>query len=249
MNPIVEIKDLCFSYGGELVLERVDLEVFPGDFLALMGPNGSGKTTLVKLMLGLLRPLTGQINLFGTVLERFREWYRIGYVPQKATGVDVRFPASVEEVVMAGRFGRLGPGRRPGPLDRRAVDEALAVVEMSACRRRPVSSLSGGQQQRVFIARALAGQPELLVLDEPVVGLDSRALDSFYNLLALLNKQMGITLLTVSHDTGAVTRRVNRVACINRTLICHGTPAEVLTTANLVRLYGAPVRRVTHGHR
>lgn len=248
MYPVVEMRAVFFSYGEGPVLERVSLDVPAGDFLALMGPNGSGKTTLVKLMLGLLRPLSGEIRLFGTPVERFRDWFRIGYVPQK-TGLDLRFPSSVEEVVMSGRFGRLGPGRRPGPDDRRAVKEALEVVEMTPYSRRAVASLSGGQQQRVFIARALAGEPELLVLDEPVVGLDGRALDSFYRLLSRLNEEMGITLIIVSHDTGAVVGRVHRVACINRTLICHGAPEETLTADNLARLYGAPVRRVVHAHR
>ncbi|MGB9804209.1 metal ABC transporter ATP-binding protein [Desulfofundulus sp.] len=248
MNPVVELKDLSFSYGGEMVLERINLTVARGDFLALMGPNGSGKTTLVKLVLGLLKPLSGEVRLFGCPANRFREWRRVGYVPQKATSFDSLFPATVEEVVLAGRFGLLGPGRRPGRDDRRAVEEALELVGMTGAAHRAVGSLSGGQQQRVFIARALVGKPELLVLDEPVVGLDSRALDSFYDLLEYLNRVMGITLITVTHDTGTVARRVGKVACINRRLICHGAPSQVLTTANLARLYGVPVRRVAHGH-
>ncbi len=248
MNPVVEVRDLFFSYGEEMVLEQIDLTVARGDFLALMGPNGSGKTTLVKLILGLLKPLSGEVRLFGCPVDRFRQWYRVGYVPQKATSFDTRFPATVEEVVSAGRYGRLGPGRRPGKDDRRAVEEALELVGLGGAGHRTVGNLSGGQQQRVFIARALVGQPELLVLDEPAVGLDSRALESFYALLERLNRDMGITLITVSHDTGTVARRVGKVACINRRLICHGAPSQVLTTANLARLYGIPVRRVVHGH-
>ncbi|WP_051617818.1 metal ABC transporter ATP-binding protein [Desulfofundulus thermocisternus] len=249
MKPVVEVRDLFFSYGGELILEGINLSVLPGDFLALMGPNGSGKTTLIRLVLGLLKPLSGEIRLFGVPVQRFRQWHRIGYVPQKATSFDTRFPATVEEVVLSGRFGLLGPGRKPGREDRRAVEEALELVGMAGARHRVIGCLSGGQQQRVFIARALVGRPELLVLDEPVVGLDSRALDSFYSLLEHLNRDLGITLITVTHDTGAVAQRVSRVACINRRLVCCGAPSRVLTAANLSRLYGAPVRRVVHSHR
>ncbi|AEG16926.1 MULTISPECIES: metal ABC transporter ATP-binding protein [Desulfofundulus] len=248
MNPVVEVRDLFFSYGEEMALERINLTVARGDFLALIGPNGSGKTTLIKLILGLLKPLSGEVRLFGVPVQRFHQWHRVGYVPQKATSFDVRFPATVEEVVLSGRFGLLGPGRRPGREDRRAVEEALELVGMGGAGHRIIGRLSGGQQQRVFIARALVGKPELLVLDEPVVGLDSRALDSFYSLLEHLNRDMGITLITVTHDTGTVARRVGRVACINKRLICHGTPSQVLTAANLARLYGAPVRRVVHSH-
>jgi zinc transport system ATP-binding protein len=248
MNPVVEIRQVSFSYGGNLVLEEVSLSVEKGDFLALVGPNGAGKTTLLKLVLGLLDPLCGQIELFGAPIGQFKQWYRLGYIPQKATNFDRRFPATVEEVVMAGRFGRLGLGARPGKHDQLIVEEALEAVGMMVYRKHLLSSLSGGQQQRVFIARALAGQPELLILDEPVVGLDSRALESFYRLLDVFNRQKGITLIIVSHDTGVVARWVNKVACINHTLLYHGHPEQVLSADNLSMLYGAPVHLVTHEH-
>jgi len=149
---------------------------------------------------------------------------------------------------MAGRFGRLGLGARPGKHDQLIVEEALEAVGMMVYRKHLLSSLSGGQQQRVFIARALAGQPELLILDEPVVGLDSRALESFYRLLDVFNRQKGITLIIVSHDTGVVARWVNKVACINHTLLYHGHPEQVLSADNLSMLYGAPVHLVAHEH-
>lgn len=248
MNRVVDIQQVSFGYGENLVLEEVSLSVERGDFLALVGPNGAGKTTLLKLILGLLKPLCGQIELFDIPIGKFRQWSRLGYIPQKATNFDRRFPATVEEVVMTGRFSRLGLGVRPGKQDQLIVEEALEAVEMLIYRRHLLSSLSGGQQQRVFIARALAGQPELLILDEPVVGLDSRALESFYRLLDVFNRQKGITLIIVSHDTGVVARRVNKVACINHTLLCHGHPEHVLSVENLSLLYGAPVHPVAHEH-
>nr|WP_287195681.1 metal ABC transporter ATP-binding protein [Syntrophothermus sp.] len=247
MEGVLELQDVSFAYGAQMVLEDVSLAVRRGDFLALVGPNGSGKTTLVKLILGLLKPLKGSVLLFGTEIGRFREWCRVGYVPQRP-GFDPGFPATVEEVVAAGRFGRAGLARKLRREDWRAVEEALDLVELSHLRRRPVTRLSGGQQQRVFIARALAGEPELLVLDEPQVGLDGRALDNFYRLLGYLNQGKGMTLLLVTHDTGVVGRWVNRVACLNRTLVCHGAPGEILTPGVLSSLYGMGVRPVAHHH-
>ncbi|WP_066634025.1 metal ABC transporter ATP-binding protein [Desulfolucanica intricata] len=246
--PLVEIKDLYFCYEDKTVLEGVNLKVYPGDYLAVVGPNGSGKTTLLKLMLGLFKPVKGKIRLFGQDLERFKEWTRVGYVPQKATHFDHRFPATVEEIVAAGRYARAGLGRRLKAADREAVDSALDLVGMRAYKANPVGRLSGGQQQRVFIARALAGKPELLILDEPVVGLDAGAQEDFYNLLRRLNQEYGITLITVSHDTGAVGSQVNKLACINRRLIYHGSPQDIPSGETLAELYGMPVRAVSHHH-
>ena len=245
--PVSELKDVSFTFGSRQVLEKISLKVEAGDFLLLIGPNGSGKTTLIKLLLGLLTPWQGQVSLFGHELGAFREWHRVGYVSQKATGFDARFPATVEEVVLAGRIARRGLGRRLGPEDRNAAMTALKVVDMEDRKDALIGSLSGGQQQRVFIARALAGQPELLVLDEPSAGLDSLAMDTFYAMLGSLNRD-GITVVTVSHDIGAVPAEVNRVACVNRRLVCHGSPARVLTPENMARLYGMPVSVISHRH-
>jgi zinc transport system ATP-binding protein len=245
--PVSEVKDVSFTFRSRQVLENVSLKVEAGDFLLLIGPNGSGKTTLLKLLLGLLTPWQGQVSLFGRELGAFREWHRVGYVSQKATGFDARFPATVMEVVLAGRIARRGLGRRLGPEDRDAAMTALKVVDMEDRKDALIGTLSGGQQQRVFIARALAGQPELLVLDEPSAGLDSLAMDTFYAMLGSLNRD-GITVVTVSHDIGAVPPEVNRVACVNRRLVCHGSPARVLTPENLARVYGMPVSVISHRH-
>lgn len=243
---VVDIRGVSYGYGQNLVLKDVSLAVEKGDALALIGPNGAGKTTLVKLLLGLGRPVAGEIKLFGAAVEKFRDWSRVGYIPQKAIAFDKRFPVTVEEVVLAGRFGRLGLGRRPGKEDHRAVEEALAAVDMLPYRKNLLGRLSGGQQQRVFIARALAGRPQLLVLDEPVAGLDAPALEGFYALLARLNREQGLTIMIVSHDTGAVARWVNRVACLNQTVLYYGEPEQLLSGESLTELYGAPVRLVAH---
>lgn len=247
MMEVLRLEHVFFSYGKQPVLEDVSLSLRQGDFLALIGPNGSGKTTLVKIAIGLLKPSKGRVFLFGNEIGKFSEWYRLGYVPQRPA-LDITFPSTVVEVVAAGRFGRVGLGRRLKRDDRLAIEEAMEVVGLLPLYNRPLSELSGGQQQRAFIARALAGRPDLLILDEPQVGLDDHALNDFYRLLKYLNEEKGITLMMVSHDVGVVGRWVKGVACLNRKLICHGTPKEILKPGNLSRLYGTDVRTVAHGN-
>ncbi|ACV64851.1 ABC transporter related [Desulfofarcimen acetoxidans DSM 771] len=245
---LVEIKNLYYSFTEKTILEAINLEVYQGDYLALIGPNGSGKTTLLKLILGLYKPLRGDIKLFGQDIGQFRDWPRVGYVPQKATHFDHRFPATVEEVVAAGRFGRVGVGRRLTAADKEVVRYSLELVGMRDNSSALIGRLSGGQQQRVFIARALAGSPELLILDEPVVGLDAGAQERFYSMLSSLNKDQNMTLITVSHDTGAIGAQVNKLACINRRLIYHGSPLDIPAGETLASLYGMAVRAVSHHH-
>src|SRR3989441_5754778 len=171
-DPVVDLEQVSFAYGGERVLDEVSLRVGRGDFLGIIGPNGSGKTTLLRVLLGLLRPASGRIKLFGIDVRLFREWARIGYVPQKATAFDARFPASVLEVVISGRSGVAGIAHRFGGRDRAAAEEALEAGGMLNFPARPLGRPSAGQHQRVFIARALASHPEMLLLDEPTGGGD-----------------------------------------------------------------------------
>lgn len=215
---IIELRKLSFYYREKLILDDISLTVERGDFLGLTGPNGSGKTTLIKVLIGLLKPFKGDVLLFGVPIRSFRDWFRIGYIPQKAV-FESCFPATVEEIVAMGRYGRLGLGKPLSRKDRRAIAEALEVTGISSLHRQPVNQLSGGQQQRVFIARALAGEPELLVLDEPQVGLDVSASKSLYLLLKQLNENKKITLVMVFHDPDAE-HWVKRIAYLNRTLAC-----------------------------
>src|SRR5260221_10307132 len=166
---IIELDNVSFSYGHEEVVKNVSLAIHKGDYLGLIGPNGAGKSTLLKLMLGLLKPNQGTVKLFGVEVSKFKDWPKIGYVPQK-TYVEMNFPATVEEVVMMGRYGKRGLFHFPTAEDKRKVNEVLAQVEMSPFKNRQISDLSGGQQQRVFIARALAAEPEVIFLDEPTAG-------------------------------------------------------------------------------
>jgi len=245
---IAELQHVCFSYGTERVLDEVTMRVARGDFLGIIGPNGSGKTTLLRILLGLLPPESGHVRLFGTDIREFRDWHRIGYVPQKAVAFESKFPASVLEVVMSGRCGRAGLGRRFDVRDRQATLVALETVGMTAYRDRLIGRLSAGQQQRVFIARALAGAPDLLVLDEPTVGVDIDAQEQFYSLLRRLNRDLGTTLMLVSHDIGVVAAEVTQLACLNRRLVFHGPPEDAVRSGALAQMYRPESLIVSHHH-
>lgn len=244
---LAELQHVCVDYGGDRVLEQVNLSIRRGDFLGILGPNGAGKTTLLRVMLGLVRPSCGHVRLFGQDLRSFRAWHRVGYVPQKAA-FEPRFPATVREVVLSGRAGRAGLGRRFGPADHAGVDAALEITGLWEVQHRLVGRLSGGQQQRVLLARALANEPELLLLDEPTVGVDPEGEERFYALLRRLHLERGTTLVLVSHDVAAVAREVSQLACLNRTLIYHGPPEHALQTGALDRLYGTRHVVVAHRH-
>jgi zinc transport system ATP-binding protein len=247
MRPFVELEGVAVDYGPVRVLDGINLTVEPGDFLGIIGPNGSGKTTLLRVMLGLLPPTEGAVRLFGKSPAAFREWGRLGYVPQKTT-LDPSLPVTVEEVVASGLVPVLGLFQRIGKAERSRIKEVLARVGMEAHARARIGALSTGQQQRVLIARALVSDPELLILDEPTGGVDPEAQTSFYALLHHLNREREVTLILVSHDIGVVAKEVTKLACLNRRLIFHGRPGDFLSDAALTALYGPSVRVVSHDH-
>ncbi len=239
-KPPVSFQQVGLHFGGNPVLEDVSLDIKSGDFLAILGPNGAGKTTLLKIALGLVSPTAGQAMLFGVPAARFRQRYRIGYVPQKA-GVFGDFPATVWEVVTTGRVSRSGFLRPLSSKDRQIVAGVLHRLGLENLAARTVRSLSGGQRQRVAIARALAAEPEVLLLDEAAEGLDAPGEDAFYSLLAELNHEQGLTVVLVTHDIGAVSLRVRTVVCLNRRVVFTGSPQECLENGKLAALYGMPV--------
>ena len=247
MRPYVELEDVGFSYHDIRVLEGINLTVEPGDFLGIIGPNGSGKTTLLRIMLGLLEPERGTIRLFGHAPASFRQWGRLGYVPQKAT-LDPALPATVQEVVATGLVPTLGLFGRIRAPQRKRISDVLGHVGMHGHATARIGALSTGQQQRVLIARALVSNPELLILDEPTGGVDPEAQTSFYALLHHLNRERDVTLILVSHDIGVVAKEVTKLACLNRRLIFHGRPGDFLSDAALTALYGPSVRVVSHQH-
>jgi zinc transport system ATP-binding protein len=239
--PVIELESVSFGYGGPPVLEKVSLTVPRGEFLGLVGPNGGGKSTLLKVILGLLTPSAGEVWLLGQRPAQGRR--AVGYVPQFAS-FQRDFPISVEETVMLGRLGRTRWWGGFSAQDRRQARRAMADAEVADLGRRPLATLSGGQLQRVLIARALAAEPELLLLDEPTANIDLRAETDIFTLLKQLTERL--TVVVVSHDVGFISRYVTRVACLNRTLVCHQT--EALTGESIAALYGAPVRLIQHLH-
>ncbi len=232
--------------GGLPVLEDVSLAVARGVFLGVVGPNGGGKTTLLRTALGLVRPTRGRVLLFGRDVRLGWGRERVGYVPQRA-GVDRRFPTTVEELVLTGL-----PVRRlavsPGPAERAAAERAMREAGVWEERHRPVGRLSGGQQQRAFLARALVGEPELLLLDEPTTGVDPGGREAFFSLLRDLQRVRSLTVVMVTHDVGAVAREVTAVACLNRRLVYHGPPGGLADAGSLEQVYGMPVHVVRHDH-
>lgn len=217
-QPVIDIQDMSFSYNGELVLESVNLAVKKGDFASVVGTNGGGKTTLLKLILGLLEPRAGRIEVFGFSPERART--RIGYLPQHIE-FDTQFPISVLHVILAGRLHKHRWFGRYTKQDREIALEALSEVGLGNLAGRPFADLSGGQRQRVLIARALAAKPDLLVLDEPTASLDPQAEQDFYRLLNKVNERL--TILMVSHDLNFVSSFVDTVVCVNRKVVVHPT--------------------------
>ncbi len=233
---IIDINNLNFSYNREPVLEKISLEVKKGDFIGLIGPNGSGKSTLLKIILGLLKPNSGEVTLFGTPIAKFKAWIKIGYLAQKAGFNPSGFPITVEEVLnMTGS-------------KKEEIDRVLKLTDISLERKKLLSELSGGQQQRVFIARALLNKPELLILDEPTVGIDSHSQINFYNLLRTLNQENNLTIILVSHEIDVLSKEVDKVACINKNLIYHGHPQKLLEENLIEKLYGKHQRLITHQH-
>ncbi len=226
-GPLLEARGVTFGYGPEPVLEAVDVAVHPGEYVALVGPNGSGKSTLLKLLLGLLQPQAGTVHLFGEPPERFRDRRRLGYVPQRPV-LARELPATVAEVVATGRLSARGWLGRFGPADREAVDGALLAVALADERNRLVGSLSGGEQQRAFIARALASGPDLLVLDEPIAGVDAASQRRFRDTLRSLVRDRGTAVLLVSHELGAVGEDLDRVVVLKRSVIFDGSPQELV---------------------
>jgi zinc transport system ATP-binding protein len=233
-EPLLRVRDLTFGYGREVVLEHVDLDIHDRDFLAVIGPNGGGKTTLIKAILGLLRPWSGE------VISRVPRGH-MGYVPQFST-FDRSFPLRVQDVVLMGKLGRRGILRRYTREDREDVERILERLKLAPVALSHVSEVSGGQLQRVLIARALAGDPGILFLDEPTASIDAESREVLREILEELNQR--IPVVVVTHDVTSISPMVQRIACINRRLFYHGPE---LDQDVLEEVYGCPVELVAHG--
>lgn len=223
--PALALESVTVRYGARLALDDVTLDVDEGDFVGVVGPNGSGKTTLLRASLGLVEPDAGSVRVLGQAPGELDEPHRVGYVRQRAADIRGAFPASVLEVALLGRVGPRGVGRRYRAADREAALEALERVGVADLAGRGVSKLSAGEVQRVLLARALAGDPDLLLLDEPAAGVDPSAREGFYNLVDGLNHDEGVTIVLVSHDVQAVEAVCHRLVALNREVVYDGSPA------------------------
>ncbi len=240
-NAAVQIRDLSYSYDDIPVLTDVHLDIFPGDSASIVGPNGGGKTTLIKVILGLVSPNQGTVLVYGNQPEQERT--RISYVPQHAR-YDPNFPISVLEVVCMGRIGNSLSGRYTRH-DKEIALEALHAVNLAHLTQRSFTALSGGQRQRVLIARALAAEGDILILDEPTASLDNRSEEQLFTLLAELNKNM--IILMVTHEIGVSPSFFQRVICVNNQVYVH--PTSELTGELLRDMYGGDLRMIRHDHR
>lgn len=250
-KPDIKLDNVSFSYQSESpVLENLTFSVSKGDYLGIIGPNGGGKTTLIRIILGLLKPTSGTIELFGKDSYDFREKYRIGYVPQRVTQADKSFPATVFEVVRSGRIAKRGFLNRFTNEDIESVEKAMDLTRIARYRNTLVGNLSGGERQRVFIARALTSNPDVLILDEPTVGVDIGAQKTFYEFLSSLNRDHHLTIIFISHDVETISKEAKTVLCLNHELVCHGFPGDIVDEHLLEHLYGDHLRSepVNHQH-
>jgi zinc transport system ATP-binding protein len=226
---LIAAEGIGAAYGHTTVLHDVTLDVRRGEFVALVGPNGSGKSTLLRILLGVQTPAAGSVRLFGESPDRFHARWRLGYVPQRPIlGSEV--PATVEEIVASGRLRQRGWWRRQEESDRAAIDHAIESVGLAEVARQPLNELSVGQQQRAFIARAFASEPDLLVLDEPIAGIDRASQRRFRASLLHLQREHGAGVLLVSHELSAVADVIDRVIVLRRTIVFDGAPAELAST-------------------
>lgn len=245
-KPVVELRDISVRYAnGVLALEGITLDVNDKDLIALIGPNGAGKSTLLKVILGLIKPTTGSVRLFGSQ-DLTKNLKYVGYVPQSAQARDSTLPFSVFETVMMGRTPQAGLFHGVGKKDRQKVEEMLKLFGIFDLKDRKIGQLSGGQSQRVFLAKAMVADPKLLLLDEPTSGVDTTSKTEFYNTLDRLNKETGITVILSSHDIGVITKIANRVLCINRAQFFCGENADFNASTEIHRVYDHPVEIIDH---
>jgi zinc transport system ATP-binding protein len=243
-NPVIILKNIYVSYNGSVILEDINLEVGAGEILSIVGPNGGGKSTLLRTIMGFKVPFRGTVEVLGTAPRKKRRGM-IGYLPQKSS-FDYSIPVSVFDVVAMARYAGKRLVERLDSGDRANIINALEAVEMATLKDSHFGSLSEGQKQRALIARAIAVRPRILLLDEPSTGLDALAQDNFYQMLLRLRDSLGLSIVMVSHDIGAVSRIVDRLACLKTKIHFHGRPADCLSDESLAQAFGKNVMFVSH---
>lgn len=241
-RPLIQFVDATFAYGDTIALEKVSMEVMEGEFLGIIGPNGSGKTTMLRAILGLILPKTGTLQILDCSCEKLRCHHRaqIGYLPQKGL-IDPHFPLTAREAVLMGRYSSIGLFRRPTQKDLEIVERCLAAVGMENHQDTPLGFLSGGHQQRILIARALAQQPRVLLLDEPTTGIDTPTQHSLMDLIRGLHRELRLTVLFVTHDINLISPIADRLALLKTRLYAIGPRKEVISEETLSQIYGKEI--------
>ncbi len=238
MNEVVATKGLHFQYNGIEILSDITFNLKKGEFLGIVGPNGSGKTTLVRLVLGLLKPTSGSVALFGQDSSVFDEWRMIGYLPQKIDTLNPHFPATVEEIVALGLLSRRGFLKGTGRQERQAIDDALVLMDITTIRGKLIGELSGGQQQRVLIAKALVAKPQLLILDEPTTALDPEGREKFFTTLEGLSRDWMVTIIMITHDIGTIGQHATKLLYLDKNLIFYGGFDAFCASQDMTNYFG-----------
>jgi len=246
--PIFDVKNLYFIVDDQEILSNVSFEIFAQDYIAIIGPNGGGKTTLIRILLGLEKKTKGKVRIFGKSIKEFKEWHKIGYVPQRASHVDASFPATTRDVVKMGRTSKRKLFSKESEEDKIRVEDAMKKMDVYHLKDKMIGTLSGGQRQRVMCARALASKPEILILDEPNTGVDVSSQKRFYELLRELNQKEKITIVFITHDIGVIADDIARLFTINQKAVICNNPKEALSCEDMSELYGIDAHLI-HNHK
>ncbi len=249
-DDLLTVQGVWFSYGGGVdVLRDISFRLQAGDYLGIVGPNGSGKSTMIRLMLGLMAPERGVVSLFGTPVGKFSAWQRIGYLPQRLRNVTANFPGTVSEVVGLGLLaGKRFPRQRAAG-DGALVEHVLEIMGIGGLGNRRLGELSGGQQQRVLLARAMVSSPSLLILDEPTTALDPETRENFYAIIEQLNRDQGVTIVLVTHDTASIGRYANRLIYLDKRLVFDGNFDDFCRSEEMTAFFGEYAQHlICHRH-
>ncbi len=235
---VLSAEGLLFRHNSTEVLKDISFRLQAGDYVGIVGPNGSGKTTLIKLFLGLLQPNEGTISLFGVQPSAFREWRKVGYLPQRITSFNPHFPAAVREIVALGLLSTKGFPKRVTRDDDRAIDKALILLDILDIKNDLIGELSGGQQQRVLIAKAIVSEPELLILDEPTTALDPDAREKFFGTLQSLNEMQRVTIIIITHDIGSIGKYASRLLYLDKRIVFYGGFDAFCASGDMANYFG-----------
>lgn len=234
---ILSTEGLSFRYNSLEVLSDISFGINVGDYIGLVGPNGSGKTTLIRIILGLMKPKKGSISLFGVESWKFKEWYRVGYLPQR-TLFNPYFPAMVKEIVSSGLFSRKRSRRGLDKPEETMIDEAMRLMDVLDIKNNLIGDLSGGQQQRVLVARAIVNEPDLLILDEPTTALDPETREKFFHTLQELNQNKKVTIILVTHDIGSIGKYASKLLYLDKRVIFYGSFENFCSSEDMRSYFG-----------